>query len=246
MSENPDILCLLETRIKLDQLKKEVKPDTLFNDYYTFWNCSTIKKGYSGVALLSKYEPSNVFYGIKEEEFDLEGRVVTLEFNQFHLVTVYAPNSGVNLKRLKYRLKFDEKLLAFVKTLNAIQKKNIILAGDFNVAHTELDNYEEITMYDEPGITLEEKASFQNYLDQGFIDTFRHFYPDKSFFSFWTENANLGFFIPNASYWRRMNYFLASKQNDFIKNIKNSTVLLNYPGTDHPPIKLELYTNNIH
>jgi exodeoxyribonuclease-3 len=170
-------------------------------------------------------------------EYDLEGRIIVLEYKEFYLVTVYVPNAGFRLQRLQYKLDFEKYFLNFVMKLK--QEKNVIISGDFNVAHSELDIYE-VSKQDDSGFSLEERISFQNYLDNGFIDTFRKFHPNESFFSFWANNTNLGFFIPSSSYWRRMNYFLVNNNVEFLNKIEDSTVLLNYMGTDHPPIKLTL------
>ena len=216
----------------MDYVKENKLSEEFFPDYYTFWNNSIDKQGYSGVSIMTKLKPLNFSYGLKCHEYDQEGRVITLEYKHFYLVSVYVPNSGEGLRRLDYRVNYWDK--HFFMYLNKLKKKkSVIVAGDFNVAHQDIDIYDPNGKTKQPGFTLEERNSFQSLLDSGFIDTFRNFYPEKKEFTFWANRA--GSRRSNKGW--RLDYFLAS-EDFFYSKIKDSEILPNYTGSDHCPIKL--------
>lgn len=194
------------------------------------------------MAILTKHKPVSSHFGMNSKEYDDEGRVITLEYQSFFLITVYMPNAGVRLNRLSYKLQFEKEFLKFLMELKE-KKKNLIVTGDFNVAYSKLDTYEEMDDQ-EPGYSLEERMSFRNYLNGGFKDSFRLCRPDATYFSMWAENNDFGFFVPSASYWRRMNYILLNDDKDFLSCIRDSNVLFNMEnGSDHLPVVLELNKN---
>ena len=209
--------------------------EIFFPEYYTYWNNSIEKKGYSGVSIMTKIKPKNFKYGIDSDKNDTEGRVITLEFDDFYLVAVYVPNSGEGLKRLLYRV--DEWDKQFLKYLARIKKKkNVIVTGDFNVAHRDIDIYDPFGKDKQPGFTPQERQSFQGLLDTGFTDTYRHLYPDKQEFTFWANRAKSRV---NNKGWR-LDYFLVNNQMQYKQDIHDSSILTNYTGSDHCPIKLIL------
>ena len=164
-----DIFCLQETKCQQGQVKLDLP------GYYQYWNYAN-RKGYSGTAIFTKQEPLSVFYGIGIEEHDKEGRVITLEFEEFYMITVYTPNSQSELRRLEYRMEWERDFLAYL--LNLQEKKPVIVCGDLNVAHKDIDLKNPKTNRNNPGFTDEERACFTTVLESGFIDTFRYFYPD--------------------------------------------------------------------
>ena len=173
-----DMFCLQETKLQENQI------DLQLDGYYQYWNYAK-KKGYSGTAIFTKVEPLSVSYGIDMEEHDQEGRVITLEFEDFYLVTVYTPNSQNELKRLDYRMKWEDDFRAYLKKLDEI--KPVIVCGDLNVAHKEIDLKNPKTNRKNAGFTDEEREKFTKLLGEGFIDTFRYFYPDKeNIYSWWS------------------------------------------------------------
>ena len=175
---NPDILCLQEIKANKEQV------DLKLDSYpYQYWN-SAEKKGYSGTSIFSKIKPINEMYGIGIEEHDQEGRVITLEFEDYYLVTVYTPNSKRELLRLEYRQRWDSDFLKFVKSLES--KKPVIFCGDLNVAHKEIDLKNPKTNHRNPGFTDEERSSFDNIVNAGFIDTFREFNNDGGHYTWWS------------------------------------------------------------
>ena len=165
-----DVFCLQETKLQPGQIRLELP------GYYQYWN-SAEKKGYSGTAVFSKREPISVSYGIGVEEHDREGRVITLEFPEFYLITVYTPNSQDGLARLDYRMQWEDAFLSYLKGLE--QSKPVIFCGDLNVAHEEIDLKNPKTNRKNAGFTDEERAKMTRLLENGFVDTFRYFYPDK-------------------------------------------------------------------
>lgn len=227
-----DIICLQETKANSDQVEFE------FPEYKQYWN-SAEKKGYSGTAIFSKTEPLSVTYDMGIEEHDKEGRVIVAEYEKFFLVNVYTPNAQRSLDRLPYRKTWDEDFLKFVKDLE--KKKPIIICGDLNVAHKEIDlknpttNKTTAKRPGNAGFTDQEREYFEKILDSGFIDTFRHFYPDtEDAYTWWSymfsaRKRNIG--------WR-IDYFLCSK--NFIKNIKSSEIRSEVMGSDHCPIEIVL------
>ena len=219
-----DIFCLQETKLQENQI------DLKLDGYYQYWNYAK-KKGYSGTAIFTKKEPINVTYGINIEEHDQEGRVITLEFEDFYMVTVYTPNSQNELKRLDYRMKWEDDFRSYLKKLDEI--KPVIVCGDLNVAHKEIDLKNPKTNRKNAGFTDEERNKFTQLLDEGFIDTFRYFYPDKeNIYSWWSYRFKAR--EKNAGW--RIDYFCASeKLKDRLISAKIHTEVL---GSDHCPIEL--------
>tara|TARA_Y100000004_G_C8904402_1_gene407985 strand:- start:397 stop:1152 length:756 start_codon:yes stop_codon:yes gene_type:complete len=223
---DPDILCLQETKAHPDQV------DELLHDYeHHFWN-SADKKGYSGTAIFSKIKPLNVSYGGGIDVGDTEGRIVTAEFDDFFLVNVYTPNSKRGLARLDYRQEWDKLFFNYLKELE--KSKPVITCGDLNVAHTEIDLARPKNNTKNAGFTPQERAGFQRYLDNGFLDTFRIFNQDPENYTWWSYmfNArakNLG--------WR-IDYFLTSEK--LKKNIISAEILKDVMGSDHCPVTLNI------
>lgn len=223
--ENPDILCLQEIKATKEQAGEIMK------GYHSFWN-SAQKKGYSGTAIFSKKEPINVTYGIGLEEHDTEGRVITAEFDDYHVLTVYTPNAQRGLTRLDYRLKWDEVFRDFVKNLE--KKKPVIFCGDLNVAHNEIDIAHPNSNRNNPGFTDAERNSFSKLLDTGFVDSFRHFNKDPHQYSWWSYMFNAR--AKNIGW--RIDYFCASEK---IKHsLKSAFIRQEIHGSDHCPVGLIL------
>ena len=221
-----DIFCLQETKLQ------EGQHDLELPGYYQYWNYAE-KKGYSGTALFTKRKPLSVTYGIGVEEHDHEGRVITAEYEDFYVVTVYTPNSQRELTRLAYRMKWEEAFLAYVKKLE--EKKSVIFCGDLNVAHQEIDLKNPKTNRKNAGFTDEERACFTKVIENGFIDTFRHFYPDlEGVYSWWSYMFQAR--AKNAGW--RIDYFVASEAlADRLKDAKIHTGVM---GSDHCPVELDL------
>ncbi|WP_434512271.1 exodeoxyribonuclease III [Desulfitobacterium sp. AusDCA] len=224
--EDADIFCLQETKLQQEQIP--FQPE----GYYVYWNFAQ-KKGYSGTAVFSKKEPLLVTYGIGIEEHDLEGRVITLEFEEFYIVTVYTPNSQRGLTRLEYRMKWENDFLAYLKRLE--QNKPVIFCGDLNVAHTEIDLKNPGPNRKNAGFSDEERGKFDQIVQNGFIDTYRHFYPDKTeAYTWWSYMFNAR---ANNAGWR-IDYFCVS---DVLRDrLKDSVIYPEVLGSDHCPIGLEL------
>ena len=223
---NADIFCIQETKMQEGQL------DVNFDGYYNYFN-SAIKKGYSGTAVFKKIKPIDVSYGIGIEEHDQEGRVITLEYKDFYLVNVYTPNSQRELVRLSYRQNWEDDFRAYLKKLD--KKKPVILCGDLNVAHKEIDLKNPKTNRKNAGFTDEEREKMTELLDNGFIDTFRYLYPDKeNCYTWWSymmkaREKNVG--------WR-IDYFIVS---DRIKEeIEDAKILSEVYGSDHCPVELDI------
>ncbi|NQU97879.1 exodeoxyribonuclease III [Candidatus Woesearchaeota archaeon] len=231
--EDPDIICIQETKAHPDQV------DLVLDNYkYHYWN-SAEKKGYSGTAVFSKTEPYAIIYGMGIEEHDNEGRVIALEFDKYFLVNVYTPNSQRELTRLDYRTKWDDDFRKFIKNLE--KKKLVIVCGDLNVAHKEIDlknpqtNKTTSSRPGNAGFTDTERESMTNHLEAGFVDTFRHFYPDKEHeYTWWSYMFNAR---ANNVGWR-IDYFLVSKA--LTKKLKDAFILPNVMGSDHCPIGILL------
>lgn len=221
-----DIFCLQETKLSQGQLELELP------GYYQYWNYAE-KKGYSGTAIFTKQEPLNVTYGIGMEEHDKEGRVITAEFEKFYFVTVYTPNSQNELARLPYRMKWEEDFLAYVKGLE--QKKPVIYAGDLNVAHKEIDLKNPKTNRKNAGFTDEEREKMTKAIENGFVDSYRYFYPDKEgIYSWWSYRFQAR--KKNAGW--RIDYFMVSEcLKDRLKDAKIHTDIM---GSDHCPIELDV------
>ena len=221
-----DFFCLQETKMQEGQL------DLQFRGYQSYWNYAE-KKGYSGTAIYTKHQPLSVAYGIGVEEHDHEGRVITLEMEQFYLVTVYVPNSQDGLKRLDYRMTWEDDFLAYLKKLE--EKKPVVVCGDLNVAHQEIDLKNPKSNRKNAGFTDEERAKFSHWLEAGFTDTFRYFYPDqKDIYSWWSYRFKAR--EKNAGW--RIDYFVTSTSlNDKLVDAKIHTEVW---GSDHCPVELLL------
>ena len=221
-----DFFCLQETKLQAGQIDLE------FLGYRSYWNYAD-KKGYSGTAIYTKHEPLSVAYGIGVDEHDHEGRVITLEMEDFYLVCVYTPNSQDGLRRLDYRMDWEDEFRTYVKGLK--QKKGVVICGDLNVAHKDQDLANPQTNHYNPGFTDEERGRFVTLLDSGFIDTFRHFYPDqKDMYSWWSYRSqarqrNVG--------WR-IDYFLAS--TDMRDRLEGAKIHTEIFGSDHCPVELTI------
>ena len=221
-----DIFCIQESKMQEGQLELELE------GYHQYWNYAE-KKGYSGTAIFTKQEPISVQYGIGIEEHDHEGRVITLEFEDFYMVTVYTPNSQDGLKRLDYRMQWETDFLAYLKKLE--EKKGVIFCGDLNVAHQEIDLKNPKTNRKNAGFTDEERAKFGEVLKAGFIDTFRYFYPDvKDVYSWWSYRFSAR--AKNAGW--RIDYFCVS---ECLKDrLEDAKILTDVLGSDHCPVQLDL------
>ena len=226
---NPDILCLQETKAKDEEVKKALTP---IADYHIFSN-SAHKKGYSGTSILSKGSPIKITNDMDVLEHDREGRVICAEYQGFYLVNVYVPNSGQQLDRLEYRKKWDADFLNYLKNLE--KTKPVIVCGDFNVAHRPIDLKNYKSNYNKTaGYTQVEIDGMGNYINAGFVDSFRYLYPNEIAYTYWSyrfkaRERNVG--------WR-IDYFLISKS--IIDKIKSVGILFNIYGSDHCPIKLEV------
>ncbi len=206
--------------------------DAEFEGYHSYWNYAE-KKGYSGTAIYSKHEPLSVSYGIGIEQHDTEGRVITLEMEDFYLVTVYTPNTQDGLRRLDYRMQWEDDFRAFLVELD--KKKPVVLCGDLNVAHTEIDLKNPKTNRRNAGFTDEERGQIQNLLDAGFVDSFRYFYPDVTgAYSWWSYRARAR---ENNSGWR-IDYFLCSER--LKERMKSASIHSDIMGSDHCPVELIL------
>ncbi|EAE6001825.1 exodeoxyribonuclease III [Listeria monocytogenes] len=221
-----DIFCLQETKLQEGQIELDLPA------YKDYWNYA-VKKGYSGTAIFTKVEPLFVQYGLGVPEHDTEGRVITLEFEEFFMVTVYTPNSQAELKRLDYRMTFEDAILEYVKNLD--KTKPVVLCGDLNVAHEEIDLKNPKTNRKNAGFSDEERAKFSAFLDAGFIDSFRYFYPDLTdAYSWWSYRMNAR---ARNTGWR-IDYFVVSERlKDKLVDAKIHADVL---GSDHCPVELEL------
>ena len=219
-----DVFCLQETKMQEGQITLDLP------GYEQYFNYAE-KKGYSGTAVFTKVHPLNVTYGIGIEEHDHEGRVITLEFEDFFFICVYVPNSQDELKRLDYRMKWEKDFLSYIRNLE--KKKPVIYAGDLNVAHKEIDLKNPSSNHHNAGFTDEERSAFQNVLDAGFIDTFRYFYPDRTeIYSWWSYRFQAR--SRNAGW--RIDYFVASGSlKDRLVSADIHTEIL---GSDHCPVEL--------
>ena len=221
-----DFFCLQETKLQAGQIDLE------FLGYQSYWNYAD-KKGYSGTAIYTKHDPLNVTYGIGIDEHDHEGRVITLEMQDFYLVCVYVPNAQDELKRLEYRMKWEDDFRGYVKGL--AKKKGVIICGDLNVAHKEIDLKNPKTNRHNPGFTDEERGQFTNLLNEGFVDTFRHFYPDTTdIYSWWSyrfqaRQKNVG--------WR-IDYFVVSE--NLRERLTDAKIHTEIFGSDHCPVELTI------
>ncbi len=221
-----DIFCVQETKLQKDQIELELA------GYEQYWNYA-VKKGYSGTAVFTKKTPISVQYGIGIEEHDQEGRVITLEFEDFYLITVYTPNSQRELARLDYRMEWEDCFRSYLKDLE--DKKPVIVCGDMNVAHKEIDLKNPKTNRKNAGFTDDEREKMTVLLDAGFVDTFRYFYPEKTdVYSWWSymrkaREKNTG--------WR-IDYFVVSQS--LTPKLKSADIHSNIMGSDHCPVELQI------
>ncbi|WP_420976590.1 exodeoxyribonuclease III [Bacillus vallismortis] len=222
--EDADIICLQETKIQDGQV--DLQPE----GYHVYWNYAA-KKGYSGTAVFSRREPLRVMYGIGIEEHDQEGRVITLEFENMFVMTVYTPNSKRGLERIDYRMQWEEALLSYILELD--QKKPVILCGDLNVAHQEIDLKNPKANRNNAGFSDQEREAFTRFLEAGFIDSFRYAYPDlEGAYSWWSYRAgardrNIG--------WR-LDYVVVSER--LREQIEDASISADVMGSDHCPVEL--------
>lgn len=221
-----DVFCIQESKLQAGQIELGLP------GYHQYWNYAE-KKGYSGTALFCKEEPLGVTYGIGVEEHDKEGRVITAEFADFYVVTVYTPNSKRELERLSYRMEWEAAFLAYLKGLE--QKKPVIFCGDLNVAHKEIDLKNPKSNHHNAGFTDEERACFDTLLENGFVDTFRYFYPDREgIYSWWSymfkaREKNAG--------WR-IDYFVVSES--LKDRLSGAAIHTEVMGSDHCPVELTI------
>ena len=222
--EDADIFCLQETKVQAGQVELDLK------GYHQYWNYAE-KKGYSGTAVFTKQEPLSVRYGLGIEEHDKEGRVITLEFSDFYFITVYTPNSKTELERLDYRMVWEDEFRKYMKDLE--KEKPVVVCGDLNVAHKEIDLKNPKTNRKNAGFTDEERNKFTELMDAGFIDTFRYFYPEQEgIYSWWSYRFKSR--EKNAGW--RIDYFLTSaSMKERLVSAKIHTEIL---GSDHCPVEL--------
>ncbi len=229
-SIDADIFCIQETKMQEDQIDDNMK--RIFKNHNMYWN-SAVKKGYSGTAIFTKQKPINVKYGIGIPEHDNEGRVITLEFDKFYMIDIYTPNAKRELERLDYRMVWEDEIRNYL--LNLSKNKPVIMCGDLNVAHKEIDLKNPKTNRGNAGFTDEERGKMTELLGAGFTDTFRYLYPDKTdAYSWWSymgraREKNVG--------WR-IDYFIVS--NDIAKKIKEAKIYPEIYGSDHCPVGLEI------
>lgn len=221
-----DFFCLQETKMQAGQL------DLQYEGYQSYWNYAD-KKGYSGTAIFTKHQPLNVTYGLGIDEHDHEGRVITIEMDTFYLVTVYTPNSQDGLKRLEYRMKWEDDFRRYLLMLD--KKKPVIVCGDLNVAHKEIDLKNPKTNRKNAGFTDEERSKFTTLLESGFTDSFRYFYPDmENIYSWWSYRFSAR--AKNAGW--RIDYFVVS--NRLTDSLAGAKIHTDIMGSDHCPVELEI------
>ncbi|UWP59937.1 exodeoxyribonuclease III [Ruminococcus gauvreauii] len=221
-----DIFCIQESKLQEGQIELELP------GYYQYWNYAK-KKGYSGTAVFTREEPLAVSYGIGLEEHDQEGRVITLEYEKYYLVTVYTPNSQSELARLNYRMEWEDAFLNYLSALK--ENKPVIFCGDLNVAHQEIDLKNPKTNRKNAGFTDEERGKFSKLLEHGFIDTFRYFYPEKEqVYSWWSYRFKAR--EKNAGW--RIDYFCVSE--DLKQNLIDAKIHTDIMGSDHCPVELDI------
>ncbi len=225
-----DIFCIQETKMQENQITEDITE--VLKNRYTYWN-SAEKKGYSGTAVFTKKEPINVTYGLDKEEHDKEGRIITLEYENFFLVNCYTPNSKRELERLGYRQVWEDEIREYLVKLD--KKKPVIYCGDLNVAHKEIDLKNPATNHHSAGFTDEERNKLTELLDAGFIDTFRYMYPDKrDTYSWWSYMFHAR--EKNAGW--RIDYFITSES--LKEKIKDAKILGEIMGSDHCPVELDI------
>ncbi len=224
-SADADVFCIQETKLQAGQISLQTP------GYHQYWNYAD-RKGYSGTAIFTKEEPITVSYGIGIPDHDREGRVITLEYPDYYLITVYTPNSQGQLTRLVYRIQWEDDFLAYLKKLE--EKKPVIFCGDLNVAHEEIDLKNPKTNHNNAGFTDEEREKFRELLAAGFIDTFRYFYPDQTgIYSWWSYRFRAR---ENNAGWR-IDYFIVS---ECLKDrLVDAKILTDVTGSDHCPVELD-------
>lgn len=221
-----DVFCLQETKLQEGQIALELP------GYYQYWNYAE-KKGYSGTAVFTKKKPLAVSYGIGVEEHDHEGRVITLEYPEYYIVTVYTPNSQDELKRLAYRMEWEDAFRAYIAKLD--KHKPVIYCGDLNVAHQEIDLKNPKTNHHNAGFSDEERGKLSEMLNMGFVDTFRYFYPDvKDVYSWWSYRFHAR--EKNAGW--RIDYFIVSQS--LTMKLRDAKILTTVIGSDHCPVELDM------
>ncbi len=221
-----DILCLQETKVQAGQVELDLP------GYHQYWNYAE-KKGYSGTAIFTREEPLDVAYGLDIPEHDTEGRVITLEFKDFYFITVYVPNSQDGLRRLDYRMKWEDDFREYIKSLD--KDKPVIYCGDLNVAHKEIDIKNPSSNHHNPGFTDEERGKMTEMLEAGFIDTFRYVYPDmRDIYSWWSYRFQAR--ERNAGW--RIDYFIASER--LSGAVKDAKIHTDIYGSDHCPVELDI------
>jgi len=222
---NADIFAIQETKMQEDQ------KDFAYDGYYEYWN-SADKKGYSGTLIYTKKEPLKVIYGIDGLGYNDEGRVITLEYDNFYFVNTYVPNAQPELARLDYRMEFEDNFRDYLVRLDKV--KPVILCGDLNVAHTEIDLKNPKSNVKNPGFTIEERTKFQMLLDAGFTDSFRYLYPDVIKYTWWSYRFNAR---ANNAGWRIDYFVVSNKINSSIKEVK---LLNEIHGSDHCPVEIDI------
>lgn len=223
---NADIFCVQETKLQEGQIELELE------GYHQFWNYAE-KKGYSGTAIFTKNKPLSVKYGFEEDDSEPEGRIITLEFEQFYLVNVYTPNSQRDLARLSFRLQWEEKINDYLIGLNAV--KPVILCGDLNVAHQEIDLKNPKSNLGNSGFTMEERGKMTELLESGFIDSYRYFYPEKEgVYSWWSYMSK----VRERNIGWRIDYFITSE--GLKEKLIDAQIHSEIMGSDHCPVYLEL------
>ena len=225
-----DVLCLQETKANTEQVKIALE---LVDGYHVYANASKARKGYAGTAILSREKPIEVIYDMGLQEHDQEGRVIAAEYSDYFIATVYVPNSGNELVRLDYRAKWDKDFLKYLQNLE--KNKPVIVCGDFNVAHEEIDIARPKANYNKSaGYTQKEIDGFDGFINHGFVDTFRDKYPDEVKYSWWSYRA--GAREKNVGW--RIDYFLVSQS--LMTRVKGAFILNQYFGSDHCPIGIEI------
>lgn len=221
-----DFFCIQETKCQAGQVELPLE------GYYQYWNYAE-KKGYSGTAIFTKHEPLRVKYGVGDEESEFEGRIITLEYADFYLVNVYTPNAKRDLSRLDYRIEWEEKLALYLKRLDA--SKPVIYCGDLNVAHKDIDLKNAKSNQGNSGVTIEERGAMTALLENGFVDTFRYFYPDRTdVYSWWSYMAK----VRERNIGWRIDYFIVSDR--FVERLVDANIHSHVLGSDHCPILLEI------
>ncbi len=220
-----DIFAIQETKMQEEQKEFD------FPGYHEYWNCAD-KKGYSGTLIYTKKEPLNVSFGIDGEGYNDEGRIITLEYDNFFFVNVYVPNAQPELARLDYRMTFEDNFRTYLSDLKT--KKSVVLCGDLNVAHKEIDLKNPKSNEKNPGFSIEERTKFQELLDAGFVDTYRMLYPDTVKYTWWSYRFNAR---ANNSGWR-IDYFVVSE--DIKNKVKEVKLLNEIYGSDHCPVEIEI------